>query len=91
MRDTLVSAAAPRGNRRYLLQTSALFATYRLGSTVRHCPYFRISLVRIDVFSALLNVIVALNFSVVTWASFMSLYGIFSKVGLFRYNTAPCA
>jgi intracellular septation protein len=40
-------------------------------------------------FSALLNLIVALNFSVVTWASFMSLYGIFSKVGLFliQYST----
>ena len=34
-------------------------------------------------FSAGLNLIVALNFSVVTWASFMSVYGIFSKLGLF--------
>ncbi len=34
-------------------------------------------------FSAVLNLIVALNFSVVTWASFMSAYGIFSKLGLF--------
>lgn len=34
-------------------------------------------------FSAALNVIVALNFSVVTWASFMSIYGIVSKLSLF--------
>jgi intracellular septation protein A len=34
-------------------------------------------------FSAALNIIVALNFSVVTWASFMSLYGIVSKAALF--------
>jgi len=34
-------------------------------------------------FSAGLNVFVALNFSVVTWASFTSAYGIFSKLGLF--------
>ncbi len=34
-------------------------------------------------FSAALNMIVALNFSVVTWASFMSVYGIVSKLGLF--------
>ena len=33
-------------------------------------------------FSASLNQIVALNFSVVTWASFMSIYGIVSKVAL---------
>jgi intracellular septation protein len=40
-------------------------------------------------FSAGLNLIVALNFSVVTWASFMSVYGIFSKLGLFltQYGT----
>jgi intracellular septation protein len=40
-------------------------------------------------FSAGLNVIVALNTSVVTWASFMSVYGIFSKLGLFliQYGT----
>jgi intracellular septation protein len=40
-------------------------------------------------FSAGLNVIVALNASVVTWASFMSVYGIFSKLGLFliQYGT----
>ena len=40
-------------------------------------------------FSAALNVIVALNFSVVAWASFMSVYGIFSKLGLFliQYST----
>jgi intracellular septation protein len=34
-------------------------------------------------FSAALNLIVALNFSVVTWASFMSIYAIVSKLGLF--------
>jgi intracellular septation protein len=34
-------------------------------------------------FSASLNLIVALNFSVVTWAAFMSIYGILSKVALF--------
>jgi intracellular septation protein len=34
-------------------------------------------------FSAALNVIVALNFSVATWASFMSIYAIVSKLGLF--------
>jgi intracellular septation protein len=34
-------------------------------------------------FSAALNVIVALNFSVVTWASFMPIYAIVSKLGLF--------
>jgi intracellular septation protein len=34
-------------------------------------------------FSAALNVIVALNVSVVTWASFMSIYAIVSKLGLF--------
>jgi intracellular septation protein A len=34
-------------------------------------------------FSAALNVIVALNFSVVTWASFMSIYAIVSKLVLF--------
>jgi intracellular septation protein len=34
-------------------------------------------------FSAVLNIVVALNFSVVTWASFMSVYGIVSKAGLF--------
>jgi intracellular septation protein A len=39
-------------------------------------------------FSAALNVIVALNFGVVTWASFMSAYGIFSKVGLFLIQYA---
>ena len=33
--------------------------------------------------SAALNVIVALNFSVATWASFMSIYAIVSKLGLF--------
>jgi intracellular septation protein len=34
-------------------------------------------------FSAVLNLIVAVNFSVVTWASVMSVYGIVSKLGLF--------
>jgi len=34
-------------------------------------------------FSAALNVIVALNVSVVIWASFMSIYAIVSKLGLF--------
>lgn len=34
-------------------------------------------------FSAGLNIIVALGFSVVAWASFMSLYGIVSKAALF--------
>ena len=33
--------------------------------------------------SAGLNIYVALNYSVVTWASFMSLYGIVSKLALF--------
>jgi len=39
-------------------------------------------------FSAALNVIVALNFSVVTWASFMSVYGVVSKLGLFLIQYA---
>ena len=30
-----------------------------------------------------LNLIVALNFSVVTWAAFMSIYGVVSKLALF--------
>ena len=34
-------------------------------------------------FSAALNLIVALNFNVVTWSAFMSIYGIVSKVTLF--------
>lgn len=34
-------------------------------------------------FSAVLNIIVALNFSVLSWASFMSVYGVVSKLGLF--------
>ncbi len=33
--------------------------------------------------SAALNVIVVMNFSILTWASFMSIYGIVSKLGLF--------
>ena len=39
-------------------------------------------------FSAALNLIVALNFSVVTWASFMSVYGIVSKLSLFLVQYA---
>jgi intracellular septation protein len=40
-------------------------------------------------FSAVLNVVVALTWSVQTWASFMSAYGIVSKLGLFliQYGT----
>jgi intracellular septation protein len=40
-------------------------------------------------FSAALNLILALNLSVVTWASFMSVYGTISKLGLFliQYGT----
>src|SRR5665213_327775 len=34
-------------------------------------------------FSAALNIVVALNFSIVTWASFMSIYAIVSKAALF--------
>jgi intracellular septation protein len=39
-------------------------------------------------FSAGLNLIVALNFSVVTWAAFMSIYGIASKLALFLIGFA---
>ncbi len=39
-------------------------------------------------FSAALNVFVALNFSVETWASFMSMYAIVSKLGLFLIQYA---
>jgi intracellular septation protein len=39
-------------------------------------------------FSAVLNLIVALNFSVAAWASFMSVYGIVSKLGLFLIQYA---
>lgn len=39
-------------------------------------------------FSAALNLIVALNFNVVTWASFMSIYGVVSKLGLFLIQYA---
>jgi hypothetical protein len=39
-------------------------------------------------FSAGLNLIVALNFTVVSWASFMSVYGIFSKLVLFLIQYA---
>jgi intracellular septation protein len=38
--------------------------------------------------SAALNVIVALNFSVQTWASFMTVYGIVSKLSLFMIQYA---
>lgn len=38
--------------------------------------------------SAALNVIVALNFSVGTWAAFMSVYGVASKLGLFLIQYA---
>ena len=39
-------------------------------------------------FSAGLNLIVALNFSVATWAAFMSIYGIVSKLALFLIGFA---
>jgi intracellular septation protein len=39
-------------------------------------------------FSAALNVLVALNLSVMTWASFMSAYGVVSKLGLFLIQYA---
>ena len=39
-------------------------------------------------FSAALNVIVALNFSVVTWSATMSIYGIVSKAALFLIGYA---
>jgi intracellular septation protein len=39
-------------------------------------------------FSAVLNLIVALNFSVQTWASFMTIYGIVSKLSLFMIQYA---
>jgi intracellular septation protein A len=39
-------------------------------------------------FSAALNLIVALTFSVVAWASFMSVYGIVSKLSLFLIQYA---
>jgi intracellular septation protein len=39
-------------------------------------------------FSAALNVIVALNFSVAVWASFMSIYAIVSKAALFLIGYA---
>ncbi|HVC63570.1 MAG TPA: septation protein IspZ [Acetobacteraceae bacterium] len=39
-------------------------------------------------FSAALNVIAALSFSVATWASFMSAYAIVSKLGLFLIQYA---
>jgi intracellular septation protein len=39
-------------------------------------------------FSAGLNLIVALNFSVVTWSTFMSIYAIVSKLALFLIGYA---
>ena len=39
-------------------------------------------------FSAALNAIVALNYSVATWASFVTVYGIVSKFGLFMIQYA---
>ena len=39
-------------------------------------------------FSAWLNIYVALNYSVMTWATFMSAYGIASKLGLFLVQYA---
>src|SRR5258706_4591072 len=39
-------------------------------------------------FSAALNLIVALNFNVVTWSAFMSIYGIVSKAVLFLIGYA---
>jgi intracellular septation protein A len=39
-------------------------------------------------FSASLNLIVALNYSVVTWSLFMSIYGIVSKLALFLIGFA---
>ena len=39
-------------------------------------------------FSAALNLIVALNFSVVTWSAVMSIYGIVSKAALFLIGYA---
>jgi intracellular septation protein len=39
-------------------------------------------------FSAVLNVVVALNFNVVTWSSFMSIYAIVSKAALFLIGYA---
>jgi intracellular septation protein len=39
-------------------------------------------------FSAALNLIVALNYSVVTWSAFMSIYGIVSKLVLFLIGYA---
>jgi intracellular septation protein len=39
-------------------------------------------------FSAALNVVVALNFSVVAWSAFMSAYAVVSKVGLFLIQYA---
>ena len=39
-------------------------------------------------FSAALNVVIALNFSVVVWSAFMSVYAVVSKAGLFLIQYA---
>ena len=39
-------------------------------------------------FSAALNVVIALSFSVVAWSAFMSAYAIVSKAGLFLIQYA---
>ncbi|MCX5515515.1 intracellular septation protein [Kaistia algarum] len=39
-------------------------------------------------FSAALNIVVAMNFSLVTWSAFMSVYAILSKAGLFLIGYA---
>ena len=39
-------------------------------------------------FSAALNLVIALKFGIVFWASFMSVYGIVSKLGLFLFQYA---
>jgi intracellular septation protein len=38
--------------------------------------------------SAMLNIVVAMNFGVATWSAFMSLYAIVSKIGLFLIQYA---
>jgi intracellular septation protein len=39
-------------------------------------------------FSSALNIVIALNFSVAAWASFMSIYGVLSKLALFLIQYA---
>jgi hypothetical protein len=65
-----------------------LSAAHRPGAGAGHRRDFRVRLVGLMFFSAALNVIVALSFSVVAWASFMSVYGIVSKLGLFLIQYA---